>query len=73
MAATLYQMGLCLNTIGFTDQNDRDKLHEEGLIDLMLLKHFTNKEDIRAMATAFSKRSTAPIRRIVGMVRLQIT
>ena len=35
MAATLFQVELCLNTIGFTDQSDHEKLHEEGLIDLV--------------------------------------
>ena len=70
MAAALFQMGLCLNTIGFTTQNDRDKLHEEGLTDLVQLKRFTEK-DIRGMATTLSKRSTAAARLIVGMVRLQ--
>ena len=68
-AALIYQMELCLNTVGFTAQNDRNKLHEEGLIDLTLPKHFTD-EDIRGMATALSKRSTAPTRLIVRMVRL---
>ena len=71
MAAVLFQMGLCLNTVGFTAQNDRDKLHEEDLTDLALLKRFTEK-DICGMATALSKkRSTAPTHLIVGMVRLQ--
>jgi hypothetical protein len=69
-AALVYQMGLCLNTVGFTAQNDRDKLHGEGLMDLTLLKRFTDR-DIREMATALSKRLTAPTRLIVGMVRLQ--
>ena len=49
MAATLFQMELCLNTVGFTVQNDRDKLHGEGLTDLEQLKSFTNK-DIHGMA-----------------------
>ena len=70
MAAALFQVGLCLNTVGFTAQNDRDKLHGEGLMDLTLLKRFTDR-DIREMATALSKRLTAPTRLIVGMVRLQ--
>ena len=47
--AALYQMGLCLNTVGFTVQGDRDKLHGEGLTDLVQLKHFNDK-DIRGMA-----------------------
>jgi hypothetical protein len=55
MAATLFQMGLCLNTIGFTDESEHEKLHEEGLIDLVLLKHFTDK-NIRGMATALGRR-----------------
>jgi hypothetical protein len=70
MAAALFQVGLCLNTVGFTAQNNRDKLHGEGLIDLAILKCFTNK-DLREMSTTLSKRSTAPTDLIVGMVRLQ--
>ena len=70
MAVTLFQMELCLNTVEFTNQNDRDKLHKEGLTDLAQLKRFTNK-DIHGMATTLGKRSTAAIRLLVGMVRLQ--
>jgi hypothetical protein len=71
MAAHLFQMGLCLNTVGFTDQNDRDKLHAEGLTDLAQLKRFADK-DIHGMATpTLGKRSTAAARLLVGMVRLQ--
>ena len=70
MAAALFQMVLCLNTVGFTKQNDRDKLHEEGLTDLVQLKHFTDK-DIHGMTTTLGKRSTAATRLLVGMVRLQ--
>ena len=70
MAAALFQMGLCLNTIGFTDQDDRDKLHEEGLTNLVQLKRFTEK-DICGMATTLGKRLIAATRLFVGMVRLQ--
>ena len=70
MAAALVQMGLCLNTVGFTNQDDRDKLHEEGLTNLVQLKRFTDK-DIRGMAINLAKRSTAATRLLVGMVRLQ--
>ena len=70
MAAALAQMGLCLNTVGFTNQDDRDKLHEEGLTNLVQLKRFTDK-DIRGMAINLAKRSTAATRLLVGMVRLQ--
>jgi hypothetical protein len=45
MAAALFQMGLCLNTVGFNDQDDRDKLHAEGLTDLVQLKRFTDKDN----------------------------
>ena len=54
-------MGLCLNTVGFTDQNDRDKLHEEGLTDLAQLKRLTEK-DIHGMAITLGKRSTVAAR-----------
>ena len=62
-------MGLCLNIVGFTVQSDRDKLHGEGLTDLVQLKHFINK-DIRGMAMTLGKRSPVATRLIVGMVRL---
>ena len=70
MAAALFQIGLCLNTVGFTVQNDRDKLHGEGLMDLVQLKHFTNKY-IRGMAITLGKKTPAATRLQVGMVRLQ--
>ena len=70
MAATVFQMGLCLNTIGFTNQNDRGKLHAEGLTDLAQLKRFTDT-DIRGMAITLGKRSPAATRLLVRMVRLQ--
>ena len=66
IAAALFQMGLCLNTIGFTDQSDRNKLHEKGLMDLAQLKCFTN-EDIRGMAT-LGKRST--VAHSIRLIRL---
>jgi hypothetical protein len=70
MAAALVQMGLCLNTVGFTVQSDRNKLHGEGLTDLVQLKRFTDK-DIRGMAMTLGKRSPVATCLIVGMVKLQ--
>ena len=51
-------------------QNDRDKLHGEGLTDLVQLKRFTDK-DIRGMAITLGKKTPATTRLQVGMVRLQ--
>jgi hypothetical protein len=70
MAAALFQMVLCLNTVGFTVQSDRNKLHVEGLTDLVQLKCFTDK-DIRGMATTPGKKTPAATCLQVGMVRLQ--
>jgi hypothetical protein len=70
MAAALVQMGLCLTTVGFTVQGDHDKLHGEGLTDLVQLKRFTDK-DIRGMAITLVKKTPPATRLQVGMVRLQ--